>query len=89
MAMFSFLSDDEAAAESAFGHIWTAAGHYRQYLLSKLVLAKCENLVIAPKLFDTFSNEQSEAIRIYYESSTYEDSYEREDARLYLFASVH
>lgn len=89
VAMFSFLSDDEAPAESAFGHIWTASGYYRQYLLSKLILAKCENLVIAPKLFNAFSNEQSEAIRAYYESSTYDDSYERDDARLYLFAPVH
>lgn len=45
--------------------------------------------IIAPKLFDAFSNEQSEAIRAYYESSTYNDSYERDDARLHLFAPVH
>jgi hypothetical protein len=88
VALFSFLSDDEGPAEAAFGHIWAASGHYQRYLLSKLVLAKCENLVIAPTVFDAFSTEQIEAIRAYYQLSTFDDSNEPEDRRLYLFAPV-
>jgi len=87
VALFSFLSDDEGPAEAAFGHIWAASGHYQRYLLSKLILAKCENLVIAPRLFEAFSTDQVEAIRTYYQLSTFDDSYDPDDRRLYLFAA--
>jgi hypothetical protein len=86
--VLSFLADERAQADEAFGKVWNAHPQRAQYLLSRLLLKKCENLVISPRVFDTFGDDQKEAIRNYYERNTLGHEYESDDPRLSLFCAV-
>ena len=88
VAMFSFLQQDQDAAQAAFGRVWEARGHLQQYLLSKLLLEKCENLVIAPQLFSSFGAPQIEVIRHYFERNTFQQTFDSDDPRLFIFGRV-
>ena len=88
VAIFSFLADQLAEVETTFGRIWSASGEAQEYLLSKLVLRHCENLVIAPALFDTFSAVQKETIRRYFSETIWDHQFDMADPRLSLFRSV-
>ena len=87
-AVLSFLADDREQANEAFGSVWNADGERAEYLLSRLVLKRCENLVISPSVFESFSERQKEAIRVYYERNTFGQECEVEDPRLSLFRAV-
>lgn len=86
--IFSYLEEHRSQALEAYGNIWSASGYYKQYLLSKLILMKCENLVIAPNLHGAFSKKQKEIITHFYERNVCGHTYDVDDPRLYLFAPV-
>jgi hypothetical protein len=88
VAIFSFLREDKTPAEHAFGHIWKSTGRQRQYLMSKLILQKCSNFAISPKLFNTFSAEQVESCRAFFEQNILPPDVDRDDRRLFLFERV-
>ena len=46
--VFSFIAEQKSEAVDAFGYIWSSGGDYQQYELSKLILRKAQNVVIAP-----------------------------------------
>jgi len=85
IAIFSYVAADRGAAEAAFGDIWAASGHYQKYLLSKLILRRCSNFVIAPKVFDTLSNEQTELMLTYFDGNIPPRTMDLDDPRLFLF----
>jgi len=84
IAIFSYTPAHEEAAKSMLGRVFEAEGHLQKYLLSKLVLARCENMVIAPDSFDTWTTDQIDVMKRYF-SETTSDYFDREDSRLYLF----
>lgn len=86
--VFSYLLEHRPMVLEAFGHIWAASGHYQQYELSKLILRKCENFVLAPVLYDSYSERQKKAVAEYFERNTFGQSYEKEDPYLFLFSPI-
>jgi hypothetical protein len=88
VAIFSFLADQRTEAETAYSDVWAATDEHQRWLLSKLVLRKCENLVLAPLLFDTFSAGQRDIIHTYYQRNILDQTFELDDPRLTLFESV-
>jgi hypothetical protein len=88
VAIFSFLADQRSQVETAYGDVWAATEQHQRWLLSKLVLRKCENLVLAPLLFDTLSAGQKDIIRTYYRRNILDQTFELNDLRLTLFESV-
>lgn len=58
VVVFSYLKEHRRQAQQAFGNIWSASGHYKHYLLSKLILMKCENLVISPNFYESLPEHQ-------------------------------
>jgi hypothetical protein len=87
VAVFSYRRDERLQAHTAYGDIWDASGDHQKYLLSKLILRRCSNFVIAPRLFDKFSEPQKEAMRAYFDANIHPRSVEVEDSRLFLFGS--
>lgn len=86
--VFSYLQQNRSQTHQAFIHILNAEGHYRQYELSKLILRKCENLVISPYLYDQFSVKQKSAIANYFNRNVAGHSYDVEDHQLFIFTPI-
>jgi hypothetical protein len=84
VAIFSYTQDHAEAARSMLGQIFESDGYLLKYLLSKLVLARCENSVVSPNTFDCWTEDQVSAISNYF-SKTTSDYFDVNDARLYLF----
>lgn len=84
VAIFSYRRDERLQAHTAYGDIWDASGDHQKYLLSKLILRRCSNFVIAPRLFEKFSEPQKEAMRAYFDANIHPRSVEVEDSRLFL-----
>ncbi len=83
--VFSFLRGDETVASQYLDRIWNAAGVYQKYLMSKLILQHCENVVIAPAYFDRLSDVRKKRILEFSEATIFENRHEFEDKHLYLF----
>jgi hypothetical protein len=88
MVVFSFLEENGREAQEAFGYLCDMMGCYQQYELSKLILRKCGNFVLAPTLYDAFSEQQKETIRYYFERNTCGHFYDVQDRNLFLFHPV-
>ena len=54
-AIFSYLAEHISWANSILPRFTHATGDHLLYEISKLILEKCENLVISPNIFDGFS----------------------------------
>jgi hypothetical protein len=87
VAVFSYVRDHASAARSMLGQIFDSDGYLLKYLLSKLVLARCENTVISPDAFEMWTGDQVAAMKDYF-SKTTSDYFEVEDQRLYLFREI-
>jgi hypothetical protein len=83
--IFSYLHENHPQAFEALGHVWELSGYCQQYELSKLILGKCENLVLSPRLYEAFTAQQKAAILQYFERNTFGASFETEDGNLLLF----
>ena len=62
-----------------------ASGDYRRYLLSKLVLRNCDNFVIKPSYFATFSEDKKKTITRFFGDTVFSDEPTFEHPHLYLF----
>lgn len=88
VVVYSYLKEHRLQAQQAFGHIWSASGHYSHYLLSKLILMKCENLVISPSFYELLPEHQKEAIAEFFMRNSCGHTFDNDDPRLFLFESV-
>jgi len=84
VAIFSYTSDHAEAVNSMLDRVFGASGVLLKYLLSKLILARCENMVIAPETFQGWTQDQIAAMKDFF-SKTTSDYFDIEDPRLYLF----
>jgi hypothetical protein len=85
VAVFSYLPEDAPLARSSLSLILASDGFYQKYLLSKLILSHCENFVVSPVLFDTWSSEKHQSIVDYFVATLFEGHLEKENKHLYLF----
>ena len=83
--IFSFRKDHEETLRPSLAPILSATGHYQLYLISKLVLRHCENFVISPGHFRTFSPEKIEAMTRYFSKNMFARKEDYDDENLYLF----
>lgn len=88
LAVFSSLLEHAKQVETAFDRIISSSGTFQLYELSKLVLKKCENIVLAPALYDTFSRRQKEHITTFFERTIAGQSYEADDPQIFIFAAI-
>jgi hypothetical protein len=83
--IFSYLARQEPFVKAHLSEVLRANGYHRLYLISKFVLRNCENFVIAPKYFETISDESRDAMLDYFQRTYYKDLLDYEDNRLFLF----
>jgi hypothetical protein len=88
VVVFSYLKEHRLQAHQAFGHIWAASGHYNYYLLSKLILMKCENLVMSPSFYESLPEQQIEVIAYFFMRNSCGHTFDYDDPRLFLFEPV-
>ena len=88
VAVFSYYASERNCIIQAFDHIFNATGHYQKYLISKLILKKCENFVLAPDLFKNFGSKQVELVTKYFERNICGHVYDNDAPEIYLFESV-
>jgi hypothetical protein len=85
IAVFSHLPEDAELVKSAFSLVFASEGCYQKYLLSKTILNKCENFVISPAYYDTWSSHKVQAIIDYFTRTLFKSNFEIENEHLYLF----
>lgn len=66
VAVFSYRSADASLARKSLANILQASGAKQRHELSRLVLSKCENFVLAPQYFDTWSQSKREIVVDYF-----------------------
>jgi hypothetical protein len=82
--IFGFLPENEQRVREFLMRILDTEDDYQKYLLSKLILTHCENFVISPTIFDSWSTEKVSAVEGFFRETLHENK-EREDQNLYLF----
>jgi hypothetical protein len=65
-AIMSHMPEHGGLAATILPRIEQASGHHLLYEVSKLILEKCENFVLSPSLYDTFSDEKKEVLLAYF-----------------------
>lgn len=88
IAVFSSLLEHTKQVETAFERILSSSGTSQLYELSKLILKKCENIVFAPALYDSFSRRQKQLIKAFFERNVAGNSYETDDPHIFIFAAI-
>ena len=83
--VFSCLSKDCRYVKPHYLEIHDANDYHQKYSLSKLVLRNCENFVLSPRYFATFSERKKEVIKKYYCATLCSDLVDFEDLNLFLF----
>jgi hypothetical protein len=88
VAVFSCLAQDSGLMAERFSALFAASGQYQLYELSKLILRRCENLVIAPRHYESFSSRQRQAIEEYFRKNTGGHEFKAENPEIFLFGAV-
>lgn len=83
--LFAFLKSDEMIARGYLARLLCARGTYQKYLISKMLVANCENFAIAPSFFDSFSASRRERFEALFEQSIRGDVDDIDDESLFLF----
>ncbi len=84
IVLFSWLSHENEAAKLKLINILSSEGDYRKYLVSKLVLRYCENLVISPEYFLSWSDRKKYIVKQFFEKNTGKE-WEFDDTDVFLF----
>lgn len=85
VAVLSYTTADAPIARAALDRILSTAGHHRLYELSKRLLNSCENFVISPDHYDTWSERKRTVIKDYFVQTLIKDHLGHDDPDLYLF----
>jgi hypothetical protein len=83
--VFSYLKQDEEVASAWLSRVLTAHGDYQKYLISKIVLQHCDNLVISPVFFNRLSEATRNRIVGFFQSTVLQNRSDHEDQNLFLF----
>lgn len=85
IVVFSSIPTDAPFVKIYLDRILTSDGQFQKYLLSKLILQSCENFVIAPHYYDSFSQDKKVALLQFFTDTIHFNAKHHEDERLYLF----
>lgn len=83
--IFSYRKDQTIHLGPYIDRILQAERHYKLYLISKLVLMYCENLVISPIFFDNLPEKRKYLIKDFFMNNIWGEKNDCENAELYLF----
>lgn len=84
-ALFSCLAEEEKQMNTYTDPIFQASDYYQKYLISKLVLRNCENIVFSPDFFSKWSMEKKENILAFFKMTMFGDYDNFEHKDLYIF----
>lgn len=84
-AVFSYLPEDAPLARASLHSILNSTDHYQKYALSRLVLNNCENFVISPAYYDTWTPAKRQFVAEYFISTVKTGNLDVESEHLYLF----
>lgn len=85
VVLFSYAKKDAPVARSVLSRVLDAGGEHQKYEISRILLNYCENFVIAPSNFETWTDKKREAIRDYFARTIFRREPEFEDSELMLF----
>lgn len=83
--VFSFVKSDAGIASRYLQEACDAGGLYQRYLVSKLILQHCENIVMAPSYYEGLTETRRNRIREYFASTIFSNQQDHDDENLYLF----
>ncbi|MFA5596215.1 MAG: hypothetical protein WDA26_01445 [Pusillimonas sp.] len=83
--IFSFRKEHAGLLESFIEPIVQAERHYKLFLVSKTILKYCENIVLKPSIFGSFSEKKKEKIRKYFCENMFNVDAGADDPDLCLF----
>ena len=83
--LLSCLKEHKDAMNIMLNEIFTAPGGYQKYLISKLVLRKCENIVFAPSALNSWPERKKKAILKFFDDTIYDPDLNYDSEELYLF----
>jgi len=83
--VFSCLNEDKEYMKNYIRDTMNASGVYQKYLLSKIVLRNCENIVIAPIYFDSWTKSKKETVLKYFKETCFSDKIGFESEEIFLF----
>ena len=83
--IFSFRRDHSNIVNEFLNPILSATGKYQQYLISKLVLQNCENFVLTPDYYTSFSQAKKNDIIKYFSLNMFAKKTDYENENLFLF----
>ena len=85
IVLFSFLKEEKSYVYQYIQRIIHSSGYYQKYLISKIILQHCQNLVLSPKFYNQMTNEQKKAVEEFFIETIWLNKHGFENKHLYLF----
>ncbi len=85
IVLLSYLSNHQKELRAYANEIINASGEYQLYLLSKTILRYCENFVISPEHFESFSSQKIDDLKKFYWETAKRIDYDDNNENLMLF----
>jgi hypothetical protein len=85
VVLFSYLRSDASQARAFLDRILGSHGPHQRYELSRLILDSCENFVLSPDYFDTWTDAKKSAVLAYFVRTLLKSDLAYESPDLYLF----
>ncbi len=85
IVIFSYLCKEKSFVLPHINNILSTSGEQQKYLLSKLILRYCENFVLSPIHFETYSNTKKEMIKEYFIKTLFHDDVDVNAEEINLF----
>jgi hypothetical protein len=85
VAVFSYLVEDAPLARAELARVLTASSYHQRYELSRRLLNNCQNFVVAPSYFETWTEKKRDAVIGYFAKTAFKDDFSTENPDLYLF----
>ena len=85
VAVISATQTDSPFVFHLFRRLFDTSLDHQKYLLSKIVLHCCDNIVISPDFYDHLPDDTKEAMISFYTKTIIKNAWDHEDPRLFLF----
>jgi hypothetical protein len=86
--VFSYRCDHRNLVQRNINRFVFADKNYFMHELSKLIIRKCENFILSPEVFETFTEEQVRALEQYFTLTMFDHSANLDDPKIFLFGSA-
>jgi hypothetical protein len=83
--LFSYIKSHREHLVPYLNKIKNSSGEYQLYLLSKTIMRYCENFVISPEHFNSFTSSKTDAIKAFYYATATQIDYDCDSQDLMLF----